>query len=55
MGRFYYAQIDGTGAVIAVSELHSPVVAADMIPLDVFDASKLGMVWDADDLEFRAP
>lgn len=42
----YYAQIDATGRVIAVSQLSTPVNAPDLVPIVTYDAALLGQRYD---------
>lgn len=51
----YYAQIDATGRVIAVSQLSAPVGAPDMIALPEYDTSLAGKLYDAQTGLFAAP
>lgn len=51
----YYAQIDATGRVIAVSQLAAPVAAPDMIAIAAYDASLTGRQYDAQTGQFADP
>jgi hypothetical protein len=42
----FYAQIDHNNTVIGVSELHSQEIAEHLIPIDSYDISLLGKVYD---------
>jgi hypothetical protein len=51
----YYAQIDSTGVVSAVTETHSVIDAAHMVPVDELDVSLLGRAYDAETGVFGDP
>lgn len=43
--RYFYAQIDATGICIALSDISGEVIAANMIPLAVYDSTVIGKRW----------
>lgn len=46
MSRFYYAQIDSSNTVIAISDLSGEVVANNMILINELDNKLVGSVWN---------
>jgi len=52
--RFYYAELNEEGIVQGVSDLSGEVIADHMIPLETFDASKVGKRYHKDTGEFEA-
>jgi hypothetical protein len=51
----YYAQIDSSGVVSAVTETHSAIDADHMVPVDDLDPSLLGRTYDAETGMFGDP
>ena len=51
----YYAQVDGNDIVYSVSCLSGEVDQADMIPIDSYDQSLLGKIYNRDTGEFETP
>lgn len=48
MSRYFYAQINQSNTVIAVSDLSGPIEAPDMIPIQTLDNFLIGKVWDGE-------
>jgi hypothetical protein len=46
MSRYFYAQIDESNTVIAVSDLSGPVESNNMIAIDELDNFLIGKVWN---------
>lgn len=52
--RYYYAQIED-GACVGVIDAHTPITAPDMLPIQGFDPSLIGQVYDAELGTFAPP
>ena len=48
----FYAQIDGNNIVTGVSQVHSEIIAPDMIELPFYDDSKMGNLYNPVDGSF---
>lgn len=41
----YFAQIDGSGYCVAVTQAAGPLVGPQFVPIDTLDVSLIGMRW----------